>query len=70
MLKRTKNIKFCAYLRYNEIYPKEINLISRGKAEYLYEIGDTEWELLKLDFDKSDFIKYADCLDKIKDLAY
>jgi hypothetical protein len=70
MLKSSKNIKFCAYLRYRKFYPKDINVFSRGKAEYFYEIGATEWEMLKLEFDKSDFIDYADCLDKIKDLAY
>jgi hypothetical protein len=68
--KSSKNIKFCAYLRYKKIFPKEIKVIARGKAEYIYDIGATEWEMLKLEFDKSDFIVYADCLDKIKDLAY
>lgn len=70
MLKESKNIKFCAYLRYKKIFPDKIEVFSRGKAEYKYDIGATEWEMLKLEFDKSDFIDYADCMDKIKDLAY
>lgn len=69
-MKSSKNIKFCAFLRYKKIHPVEINVFARGKAEYFYDIGATEWEMLKLDFNKSDFIDYADCLDKIKDLAY
>jgi len=69
-LRSSKNIKFCAYLRYKKIYPDNINVFMRGKAEYFYAIGATEWEMLKLEFDKSDFIDYADCLDKVKDLAY
>jgi hypothetical protein len=69
-LKSSKNIKFCAYLRYKKIHPSKIEVFQRGRAEYFYQIGSTEWEMLKLEFDKSDFIDYADCLDKIKDLAY
>lgn len=69
-MKGTKNIKFCAYLRYKKIHPDKVEKVARGRAEYFYNIGETEWQLLKLEFDKSDFIVYADCLDKIKDLAY
>jgi hypothetical protein len=69
-LKGSKNIKFCAYLRYKKIFPASIDVFTRGKAEYMYNVGATEWEMLKLEFDKSEFIDYADCMDKIKDLAY
>jgi len=69
-MKNSRNIKFCAYLRYKGIHPEKIEVFSRGKADYFYNVGATEWELLKLEFDKSDFITYADCMDKIKDLAY
>jgi hypothetical protein len=69
-MKVTKNIKFCAYLRYKKIFPNKVSKVARGRAEYHYDIGETEWQMLKLEFDKSSFIEYADCLDKIKDLAY
>lgn len=69
-LKSSKNIKFCAYLRYKKIFPYTVDVFSRGKGDYFYDVGATEWEMLKLEFDKSDFIDYADCLDKVKDLAY
>ena len=69
-LQSSKNIKFCAFLRHKNLFPHEVKVISRGKAEYIYAIGATDWQLLKLEFDRSDLLKYADCLDKIKDLAY
>jgi hypothetical protein len=66
----TKNIKFVAYLKLKAIHPESVVKISRGKAEYHFELDSTYWEQLKLDFDKSDFLRYAQCLDSIVDLAY
>lgn len=67
---RTKNIKFCAFLRFKGIHPSTVEKIARGKAIYCYQMEDIDWNNLKLDFDKSDFIEYANCMDAIKDLAY
>lgn len=66
----TKNIKFCAWLRYSQIHPDKVEKLSRGKARYFYKITDDEWAGLKREFDRSEFIKYAQCLDAICDLAY
>ena len=66
----TKNIKFVAYLKLKSIHPESVVKISRGKAEYHFEIDAKDWEQLKLDFDKSDYLRYAQCLDSIVDLAY
>lgn len=68
---KTRNIKFCAYLRMFKTHPTKIVKIGKGRAEYHYEnISAEDWEKLKQDFDKSDFIEYGNCLDAIKDLAY
>lgn len=67
---KSKNIKFCAFLRYRGIHPDRVEKFARGKATYIYNMADEDWTQLKLDFDKSDFIEYANCLDAIKDLAY
>lgn len=69
-MKKSKNIKFCAYLRYKKIFPIDIEKLSPGKAFYIYKMSDEDWNRHKIDFDKSDFIEYAICLDSIKDLAY
>ena len=66
----TKNIKLVAYLRFKGIHPDQVQQISRGKAKYLFKMSDAEWNQVKLDFDRSDFIKYAACMDAVLDLAY
>jgi len=67
---KTKNIKFCAFLRLKKIHPIKIEKLERGRAVYLYRMDPLDWDNLKLEFDKSPFIEYANSLDAIKDLAY
>lgn len=67
---RTKNIKFCAYLRLRTIHPTSVDKFQRGKAIYIYQMTEMDWQNLKLEFDQSKFIEYANCMDAIKDLAY
>ena len=67
---KSKNIKFCAYLRYRGIHPNEVDKFARGRAIYIYAMDERDWTKLKLDFDSSDYIEYANCLEAIKDLAY
>lgn len=69
-LKVTRNIKLCAFLRMKKIHPIGVDVITRGKAEYKYDLSDEDWMKLKVDFNKSEFIEYANCMDAIKDLAY
>lgn len=66
----TKNIKLVAWLRYQEIHPDKVEKISRGKARYYFEIPEDEWCELQKEFDRSQFLKYAQCLDAVVDLAY
>jgi hypothetical protein len=66
----TKNIKFVAFLRFKGIHPDEVKKITRGKASYLFKLDSTQWAELKMEFDRSDFIKYGQCIDAIMDLAY
>jgi hypothetical protein len=69
-MKETKNIKFCAFLRYKRIHPDAVMKIERGRAVYQYALPDEDWIKLKQEFNKSCFIEYANCLEAIKDLAY
>ena len=69
----TRNIKFAAYLRMKGFHPDEVQKLSRGKAVYGYSrssVTPDAWDKLKADFDKSEFITYAQCLDAILDLAF
>ena len=66
----SKNIKFVAYLRFLGIHPNEVQRYQRGKAKYVYAMTEEKWIDLKKKFDKSEFIKYAQCLDAVVDLAF
>ena len=70
LLFKTKNIKFCAYLRLRNIHPIKVEKFDRGKGIYHYKMLQEDYDNLKLEFDKSKFIEYANCMDAIKDLAY
>jgi len=68
--KDTKNIKFVAYLRFKGYEISKVERIARGKARYHFELTENEWLHLKLQFDKSQECKYAQCLDAVVDLAH
>lgn len=66
----TKNVKFVAYLRMLGKHPK-VEKLGRGRARYHFEtITQEEWDTLKQNFDRSEFITYAQCIDAVVDLAY
>jgi hypothetical protein len=67
---RTKNIKFCAYLKLFSINPVEVKKLDKGKAEYIYSLSEDEWERWQIKFNNSEFLAYANNLEAIKDLAY
>lgn len=68
--KDTKNIKFVAYLRFKGHEILKIERIARGKARYWFDLTEDEWVNLKLEFDRSNECKYAQCLDAVVDLAH
>lgn len=67
---KTKNIKFCAYLRLKGISPIEVVKLSPGRAEYVFNIDEKDWEKHQVEFNQSAFLDYANNLEAIKDLAY
>lgn len=69
-MQETRNIKLVAYLRMNGVFPDRVTKISKGKARYGFEISEDKWLELQKEFDRSDFIKYGQCLDAVTDLAY
>lgn len=69
-MNETKNIKFVAFLRFKGLHPDEVKKIARGKASYCFNLDPKKWSELKQEFDRSDFIKYGQCIDAVIDLAY
>jgi hypothetical protein len=67
---KTRNIKFCAFLKLHEINPIEVIKISKGKAEYVYAVDEKDWDKYQVAFNQSKFLDYANHLESIKDLAY
>ena len=67
---KTKNIKFCAFLKLFNINPFEVIKLDRGRAEYVYDIDQKDWEKWQVKFNNSQFLDYANNLEAIKDLAY
>ena len=70
MTQRTKNIKFCAYLRTKNINPSKVEKIARGKGSFLYDMSDEDWQKHKMEFNNSPLLDYANAIDAIKDLCY
>lgn len=54
----------------NEVNPIKVNKIARGKGEFIYMLEPESWEQFKINFAGSEFIKYAHCIEDIKDLCY
>lgn len=69
-LQKSKNIKFCAYLRLLGISPVEVIKLERGKAEYVYKMSAGDWHKHQVQFNQSKFIEYAQALEGLKDLAF
>lgn len=69
---KTKNIKFCAFLKLHNINPVQVDRLpgQKGKAEYVYDLTQEDWDRWQIKFNNSDFLAYANNLEAIKDLAY
>ena len=69
-LQDSKNIKFVAYLKFHGIDIFKVERLNRGKARYFFKMSEENWIDHKLKFNKSDELKYAQCLDSVVDLAH
>ena len=54
----------------NEVKPFRVDKLGRGRGEFGYMIEEERWDKLKLSFANSEFIKYAHCMESVKDLCY
>lgn len=69
-VQKTRNIKFCAYLKIQGIDPVEVKKMDKGKAEYGFLISADDFSKWQIQFNQSKFLDYANALEAIKDLAY
>ena len=67
---KTKNIKFCAYLMLNSVTPIRVNKLGRGKGEFIYMMEQERWDNFQISFNSSPYVKYAHCIEAVKDLCY
>lgn len=67
---KTKNIKFCAFLKLKGINPDEVIKFGKGKAEYVYSISEDHFNKYQIEFNGSKYLEFANHLEAIKDLAY
>jgi len=67
---KTKNIKFCAFLKLKGINPDEVIKFGKGKAEYVYSLSEDHFNKYQIEFNNSKYLEYANHLEAIKDLAY
>ena len=69
-IQKSKNIKLIAYLRFKGIHPDKVEKIGPRKAIYHFNMSKEDWAQTRLDFDKSEFYTYSQCLDAIIELAH
>lgn len=69
-MKKSTDVWFCAFLMFNGKQLESYDVISRGKVECHFNVSEDEWKQYKIDFNKSEFIKFKGLIDQLKDLAY
>ena len=68
--KTTTDVWFAAFLQEEGNTIVGLNQITRGKAEFIFELSNEEWTKLKLAFHNSDVARYKLLISQLKDLAY
>jgi len=69
-MKETTDVWLMAFLVLKGYEIKSYSVIARGKIKAQFEIEDSLWRTLKLEFQKSDVSKLKSTIDQIKDLAW
>ena len=69
-LKISSDVWFCAFLLKKGLKIKEYDVIDKGRVRCKFDITDSEWKSLKLEFNSSELSEYKTIIDKLKDLAF
>lgn len=69
-MKKSTDVWFCAFMMFKGHNLSSYDVIARGRVECHFLISDEEWKSLKIEFNKSEFIKFKGLIDQLKDLAF
>lgn len=69
-LQSSTDLWFCSFVIMKGFQLAQYDLIGKGKARYYFDMSETEWKELKLEFNNSDFSKFKQIQESLKDLGY
>lgn len=69
-MKSSTDVWFVGYLQYIGCVIESFEVVSKGKVRCSFKMSDEDWRDAKLSFNNSEFIKYKESVEKIKDLAW
>lgn len=69
-MKFSRDIWYVAFLLFKKYEIKKYDIIAKGKVCCFFDIDDEKWKELKLEFSKSNFFKYKNFVENVKDLAF
>jgi len=70
ILKDTTDVWFVAFLMHKGHKITKYDVITKGKVKCYFQISDSIWKDLKLEFNNSDLSQFKSLIDKVKDLSY
>ncbi len=70
ILKDTTDVWFVAFLMHKGYKISKYDVITKGKVKCYFDISDSNWKELKLEFNNSDLSQFKSLIDKVKDLSY
>lgn len=69
-MKETTDVWFSAFLVSKGHEIADYDVISRGKVRCKFKISESDWQKLKLEFNKSEISKFKSIIESIKDMAF
>jgi hypothetical protein len=70
ILQSSTDLWFCSFAILKGYKVAHYDQISKGKARYYFNMSDVEWKDLKLEFNNSDYSKFKQVFEGLKDLGY
>lgn len=69
-MKFTTDIWFAAFLLSKSYVIKTYDVISKNRVKCNFEISESTWQELKLEYSNSEVAKIRTLVEKVKDLSY
>lgn len=68
--KGSTDIWFSSFLTLKGYKVCHFDVIARGKVNYYFELTEEEWKQLKLEFNDSEYSKFKQIQESLKDMAF